>query len=214
MQYRHPEALAKKDSGYFHPIEIADREEIRKRQDDKLVEQMAYLEATSAFYQKKLSEAGVRMADARGVDGLKQLPFTSKEELWDSIAAAPPFGLHRAAALEDIVQMQSSSGATGAPAYVALTGTDTEMWRELSARGLFACGVRPGAFEGHATQANLKVFVERGEDEDQAPEPDAELKKRISERLRNAIAFKASIRIAPAGAFEKPGVQKVSLTIH
>lgn len=158
MQYRHPEALKKKQAGYFHPIEIAGREEIGKCQDDKLVEQMAYLEANSPFYREKFGAAGIRMADMRGVDDLKLLPFTTKQELRSSIAAAPPFGLHRAAALEDIVQMQSSSGTTGAPAYVALTASDTEMWQELSARGLFVCGIRPGDFVLHAFSMS-KGFV-------------------------------------------------------
>src|SRR3546814_11831125 len=56
----------------------------------------------------------------------------------------------RAAPMEDIIQMQASSGTTGNPSYVALTESDAEMWHEMSARCFFANGVRPGDMVFHA----------------------------------------------------------------
>jgi len=59
-------------------------------------------------------------------------------------SAAPLLGLHRAAPQADIVQVQASSGTTGSPAYVGLTRADRESWAEMTARGLYAGGIRPG----------------------------------------------------------------------
>lgn len=67
-------------------------------------------------------------------------------------------------------------------------------------------------FEGHTTQANLKVLVERAADAD--PANDARLADLVGGRLRNALSFKPDITIVPADSFEKPGVQKVKLTIR
>ena len=67
-------------------------------------------------------------------------------------------------------------------------------------------------FEGHTTQGALKVIVERGPD--QLPGGDAELKSQIETRLRNALVFKADVRIVPTDTFEKPGAAKVTLTLR
>jgi len=67
-------------------------------------------------------------------------------------------------------------------------------------------------FAGHTTQGALKVIVERGAD--RSPDGDEALKKRIEARLRDALVFKADVRIVAANTFEKPGVAKVALTLR
>lgn len=113
-------------------------------QERRLQEQMSWLSTRSPFYQRKFAAAGVRFDAVRTLDDLQTLPFTVKSEIRASLAAAPPFGMHLAADIADVVQMQASSGTTGSPAYVALTERDVESWAEMAARCLFACGVRPG----------------------------------------------------------------------
>ena len=158
MTYRRKNALDKKGAAYFHPIEVAGDEEIREIQEEKLQKQMAYLAKNSVMYQKKFADAGIKFEDIKTVKDLAKVPFTVKQDLRDSLQAAPPFGLHQAAPLSEIVQMQASSGTTGSPAYVALTENDLTSWNELSARGFFACGINPGDFVLHGFSMS-KGFV-------------------------------------------------------
>jgi phenylacetate-CoA ligase len=115
----------------------------RRLQDERLREQLAYVARRSEFYRTKFAEHGVDAASVRSVQGLEGLPFTEKQELRDSLAAAPPLGRHVAAAEDEIVQIQASSGTTGSPSYVGLTARDIGTWCELGARALYANGFRP-----------------------------------------------------------------------
>lgn len=156
--YKRDNASSKKGAAYYHPIEISSNADIIELQEKKLQAQMAYLSENSIFYQQKFAQAGISFADIKTLKDLSTVPFTVKQDLRDSLQAAPPFGLHRAAELGDIIQMQASSGTTGNPAYVALTENDVESWNELSARGFFACGVNPGDFVLHGFSMS-KGFV-------------------------------------------------------
>jgi len=144
LQYRRPDAFDKKDATCWHSIEMAPVNEVQRVQEEKLVEQMAYLKENSDFYRDMLADAGVDFDDIRTIEDLQKLPYTFKTDIRKSLAASKPFGRHQAANLQDIVQMQASSGTTGSPSYVALTEPDVEMWHEMSARCFFANGVRPG----------------------------------------------------------------------
>lgn len=158
VRYRHPDARQRASAPGWAEIERAPEAEIRRLQEAALQRQLRWLEARSPFYQRKLARAGLCFGDVQTVDDLARLPFTVKGELRDSLAAAPPFGQHLAAEPADVIQMQASSGTTGAPSYVALTEHDAESWHEMTARCLFACGVRPGDTVLHAF-AMAKGFV-------------------------------------------------------
>jgi phenylacetate-CoA ligase len=67
-------------------------------------------------------------------------------------------------------------------------------------------------FEGHSTQEALKIIVERGPA--RSPDNDPELKKRIEMRLRDALVFRADVRIVAPDTFTKPGAAKVALTLR
>ncbi|MCF8466892.1 MAG: hypothetical protein K9G33_05780 [Sneathiella sp.] len=150
MRFRRADALDKKNAACWHPVEAMPLEAVRRLQEEKLVAQMAYLKQKSPFYQKKFADAGISFEEILTIEDLQKLPFTMKTEVRDSLAAEPPFGLHRAAEMADIIQMQASSGTTGSPSYVALTEADAEMWHEMSARCFFAAGIRPGDMALHA----------------------------------------------------------------
>lgn len=142
----------------FNPIERLPWIEVTALQIRRLAEQMAYLEKNSSFYQRKLAEAGLSFGAIRGLEDLACVPFTVKQELRDSLKAQAPLGLHRAAPMESIVQMQASSGTTGSPSYVGLTAQDRESWTEITARALYASGIRPGDIVLHAFSMS-KGFV-------------------------------------------------------
>ncbi len=158
IQYRRADALERKNSAHWHAVESMPLADLKKMQEEKLVAQMAYLKERSPFYQKKFSDAGVSFDDIRTVEDLQKVPFTLKTEIRESLKAKPPFGLHLAADMEDIIQMQASSGTTGSPSYVALTQGDAEMWHEMNARCFFASGIRPGDMSLHGF-ALAKGFV-------------------------------------------------------
>jgi phenylacetate-CoA ligase len=68
-------------------------------------------------------------------------------------------------------------------------------------------------FEGHSTQANLKLLVERAEGEPPGLSLPA-LKQEIEQRVRGALAVKAEVLLAPHGSIEKPGAAKVKLVLR
>ena len=129
--------------GSFSTIETQPWDRIQALQLQHLREQLGYLRGRSRFYQARLEAAGLGDFTARSLEDLQRVPFTYKQELRDSLKAAPLLGLHRAADAREIVQVQASSGTTGSPAYVGLTAADRDSWAEMTARGLHACGMRP-----------------------------------------------------------------------
>lgn len=132
--------------------------DIQRHQEGLLQQQLAYLSHHSHFYRGKLAQAGVAASSIRTLLDLPKIPFTHKQELRDSLKAEPLLGLHRAAAMRDIVQIQASSGTTGSPAYVGLTQADRSSWAEVTARGLYASGIRKHDLVLHAFSMS-KGFV-------------------------------------------------------
>jgi phenylacetate-CoA ligase len=68
-------------------------------------------------------------------------------------------------------------------------------------------------FEGHSTQSNLKVLVERAAHEPPGLSLPA-LKHDIETRIRGSLAVKADVLLAPHGSIEKPGAAKVKLVLR
>jgi len=145
-------------SSTFSAIETTPWDVVQRQQWELLQQQLGYLADHSDFYRAKMAQAGVDMRAIRSWADFHSVPFTYKQELRESLAAAPLLGLHRAALERDIVQIQASSGTTGSPAYVGLTAADRASWAEATARGLSACGVRPGDRVLHAFSMS-KGFV-------------------------------------------------------
>jgi phenylacetate-CoA ligase len=107
--------------------------------------QLAYLFERSAFYREKLEGAGVSSAEeAGGLDRIAALPFTEKRELKATAAPDNPIGTHLCAEPSEIVRIYSTSGTTGTPSYIPLTGGDLENWVTGSARSYAASGVAAG----------------------------------------------------------------------
>jgi phenylacetate-CoA ligase len=137
------------DPRFFNDIEGAAWADVARIKLDKLKTQLRYVAEHSVFYQRKFAAAGVRLDRIARLEDVATLPFTEKRELRDSLAEEPRLGLHRAAPLGRVVQIQASSGTTGSPAYVGLTVRDQFVWQETGARCLYANGVRPGDLVMH-----------------------------------------------------------------
>jgi phenylacetate-CoA ligase len=137
------------DPRFLNDIEGAPWEEVRRIKQERLLAQLRYVQARSVFYQQKYAAAGVDVSRVGRLEDIETLPFTEKSELRASLQAEPRLGLHRAAPLDRLAQVQASSGTTGSPAYVGLTRRDQYVWQEMGARCLYANGVRPGDLVMH-----------------------------------------------------------------
>ena len=120
--------------------ECMPREELEKLQLRRLKETVFRTYAFVPAYKEKLSQAGITAEDIRSLDDLKQLPFTTKQDLRDNY----PFNLF-AVPMSEVVRIHSSSGTTGKPTVVGYTKKDIEIWAELMARALTTAGATKNA---------------------------------------------------------------------
>jgi phenylacetate-CoA ligase len=107
--------------------------------------QLAYLFQNSPFYRDKLASAGIASPEqAGGIADIANLPFTEKDELRASRSDAEPIGTYRAAPLDRLVRIFSTSGTTGTPSYIPLTAADHAQWLRISSRSYAAAGLSAG----------------------------------------------------------------------
>ena len=111
---------------------------------DKYLKQIEYLFKHSEFYRNKFFDSGFKDHHSLGgLEDIKNLPFTEKDELRKSQADFPPFGNHLACDPKDLLRIYSTSGTTGVPCYIGLTRNDLEMYATNVARGYTAAGFSP-----------------------------------------------------------------------
>ncbi len=129
----------------FDPVaETRDPAEQKAMDEIAYRKQVEYLFARSPFYQEKFAEAGFKTPDAvGGLDDLRHLPFTVKDELRASQAEQGGLGKQLAAPMDEVIRIYSTSGTSGTPLYIPLTKGDLERWVHTSNRSYFAAGIRP-----------------------------------------------------------------------
>ena len=110
--------------------------------EERLRDQLRYVNEHSPFYRQKFDEAGIDPGLV-GLDNLAELPFTVKEEVRRSQEQDPPLGAHACVGWAEILRIHASSGTTGQPTLIGLTRCDREMWSELIARCMWSMGARP-----------------------------------------------------------------------
>ncbi len=115
------------------------REEIEALQLRRLRETVERVYHLVPFYRKKFDELGLKPEHIKGLEDLKNLPFTVKQDLRDHY----PFGLF-AVPMEQIVRIHSSSGTTGKPTVVGYTENDMRVWTEVMCRTFKMADVGPG----------------------------------------------------------------------
>jgi phenylacetate-CoA ligase len=123
---------------YFNPVENLEREQLKALQLERLRATVDRLHEQVPFYKNKLDGVGYEPGDVKGLEDLKDLPFTTKDDLRDNY----PFGLF-AVPMHDIVRIHASSGTTGKPTVVGYTSGDIETWADLVARTIVAAGGGP-----------------------------------------------------------------------
>lgn len=116
-------------------IECMDREKLVKLQGERLSAMIEKLYYNVPFYRRLFQEKGIEPGDIKSVEQLKDLPFTTKQDLRDNY----PFGLF-AIPKSEVVRLHASSGTTGKPTVVGYSRKDLEIWSEVVARTLTAAG--------------------------------------------------------------------------
>ncbi len=128
---------------------------IRRLEDDRLAEQIAYDYATSPFYRERLDAAGVRPETIRHREDLARIPFMDKTDIADSQADGALLGVNQCAPLERIVRIQATGGTTGQPMRLGLTRRDIADYGEMGAGALWTMGCRPGDIVFECMNYNL-----------------------------------------------------------
>ena len=112
----------------------------RKKIEDIQLERLRHMACKAyenvPFYKKRFDESGIKPEMIKSLSDLKNLPFTTKEDLRDNY----PFGLF-AEPMKNVVRLHASSGTTGKPVVAGYTKGDIEVWSEAIARIVPAGGI-------------------------------------------------------------------------
>ena len=125
------------DSG----LERLPRDRLEAVQAERLQAMVAYVHATSAFWQAKLDAAGVTPESIRGLDDLDRLPFVTRKELEEDQAIHPPFGSYVCSGPTQWAKFFTTSGTTGRPLRRAYSQRD---WTYVMERFQRSPRIRPG----------------------------------------------------------------------
>ncbi|MDD3174051.1 MAG: phenylacetate--CoA ligase, partial [Herbinix sp.] len=116
--------------------ECMSRDELNNLQSARLKKMVGHVYHNVEFYRKKMQQMGLEPGDINGIDDLKKLPFTTKNDLRDNY----PFGLF-AVPQSEVVRIHASSGTTGKATVVGYTRKDIDIWQECVARVLAMAGI-------------------------------------------------------------------------
>ena len=103
--------------------------------------QLEHLAEGSRFYSRKFKEAGIGATTRVRLADITRLPFTTKDELKQSVDEQPPFGTNAAVPEERIKRVYQTSGTTGTPTVIPLTRKDMDTWTTIGARTYYATGI-------------------------------------------------------------------------
>ncbi|MBM4023797.1 MAG: phenylacetate--CoA ligase [Planctomycetes bacterium] len=121
---------------YNPKCEMMAREELQQLQIERLQATLNRVYRSVAFYRGAFDAHKVNLERLKDVRALRELPFTTKEDLQKSY----PYDMF-AVPLRDIVRIHTTPGTTGQPIVVGYTQNDLRSWRECAARLLTAAGV-------------------------------------------------------------------------
>ncbi|NLI39007.1 MAG: phenylacetate--CoA ligase [Clostridiaceae bacterium] len=117
-------------------IETMDIEALKKLQGERLRATVERVYNNVPYYAERMKRKGLTPDDIRGIEDLKKLPFTYKEDLRNNY----PFGTF-AVPMDQVVRVHASSGTTGKMTVVGYTQKDIDTWTECMARSLTNVGV-------------------------------------------------------------------------
>ncbi len=119
-------------------IETATTAEIKRFQEQKLSELLAYVNEYSPFYKKLFSENNIDIATIKTVEDLQKIPVTTKEDLqlYNSDFMCVP--------VNNIIDFATTSGTLGEPVTFGLTDNDLERLAYNEAISFDCAGIKEG----------------------------------------------------------------------
>ena len=118
--------------------ECMSRSDLQALQLERLQTTLKRVATNVPFYRNKFNELHLNPDKLNSLDGIRDYPFTLKQDLRDNY----PYGLF-AVPLRDVVRVHSSSGTTGMATVVGYSRNDIVLWSNLVARILCGAGVTP-----------------------------------------------------------------------
>lgn len=114
---------------YFdQAIETMPRRELQALQLEKLGALFEQIDGRNRFYTQKFKTAKIAPRDIRSLHDLARIPFTTKAELVQAQADAPPFGTNATFDETSYTRVHQTSGTTGAPLRVVDTEESWDWW--------------------------------------------------------------------------------------
>ncbi|WP_159473840.1 phenylacetate--CoA ligase family protein [Chryseobacterium sp. 18068] len=122
----------------FPSIEKSSIQDIKKFQEEKLQELLAYLEANSPFYQRLFKENNIQISEIQTLEDLRKIPTTSKNDIQqnnDDFFCIPQ---------NQIVDYSTTSGTLGDPVTFGLSDNDLERLAYNEAISFACAGIQKG----------------------------------------------------------------------
>ncbi|HEY7223905.1 MAG TPA: AMP-binding protein [Micromonosporaceae bacterium] len=119
--------------------------------------QLEGLPARSPFYADLFAAHGVSAKAVESLGDIARFPFTDKQMLRASQAAAPPLGRHAGVPMTEVIRIHASTGTTGTPSWVGVTRRDSQAWTEMVARAFRTMGATREDVVVHGS--GLTLFV-------------------------------------------------------
>jgi phenylacetate-CoA ligase len=137
-----PEINFKTNMPFFdRAVETLPRERLQALQLQKLLAMVSQILGRNRFYANKWKNAGVLPGDIRSLSDLTRLPFTTKTELVNAQADAPPFGTNATFPETAYTRFHQTSGTTGVPLRVLDTPESWDWWGRCWGHVLSGAGV-------------------------------------------------------------------------
>ncbi len=116
-------------------IEFASRSEIKAFQEQKLHEQLAYLQGNSKFYQRLFKQNGIDINAIRTLEDLTKIPFTEKSDLqrynYDFLCCKK----------QDVIDYVTTSGTLGEPVTFCCSDKDLQRLAYNEAKSFSCAGL-------------------------------------------------------------------------
>ncbi len=119
-------------------IEFASVDQVQNYQFELLQKQLAYVQKHSPYYQKLLAQEGIHPLDIKSLNDYRKIPLTSKDDL------AHEQEKFLAIKKDQIREIVTTSGTTGAPLPFFLNAADLTRLGKNEALSFLRAGVKPG----------------------------------------------------------------------
>ncbi len=132
---------------YFEGAFFDRPEVIERRQLSRLIDK-AWRAYAIPFHRRRWDVAGVHPRDLTTLDDLRRVPAYTVDDIRRSIEAHPPYGDYQGVtpdlATREPMRVYMSGGTTGQSRPTFYTAWDRAVGASLTARALYALGIRPG----------------------------------------------------------------------